>query len=284
MRLRRIPEAIEKASYLDGPAGLAGDAVSKVIPAGPLKDALSGTWLGHALHPALTDLPIGFWTSAWVLDLVGGKQSQDAATKLIGLGVLRAVPTAVTGASDWSDTTGGERRTGLVHALSNSVALACYTVSYIERRRGHRTRGLAWGWAGATAASIGGYLGGRLIGGLGVGVDNTAFEAGPREWTYAGPALDLVDDEPRPFDVDGVTVVVVKQGERVAALSDRCTHRGGPLHEGDVDNGCIRCPWHGSTFRLEDGEVERGPATHPQPSYDAQMASGRVSVRRVTRA
>lgn len=282
MKLRRFPEAVESATLLDAPAKALAGAVGQAIPAGPVKDALSGTWLGHAFHPLLTDLPIGFWTSAWVLDHVGGKRSAPAARTLVALGILAAVPTAVTGASDWADTAGKERRVGLVHAAANTVALSAYVVSYVQRRRGHRGKGILWGWVGAGAASIGGHLGGHLIEAMGIGVDHTTFEAGPSEWTAAGSALDLQEGRPIVVRADGVDVVVVQEGDRLLALSDRCTHRGGPLHEGRIEGGCIVCPWHDSAFRLEDGEIERGPAALPQPRYEARVRDGVVEVRQHT--
>lgn len=279
MQLRRIPDAVESAAFLDGPADALMGAVSKAIPAGPLKDALSGTWLGHALHPVLTDLPIGFWTSAWMLDLIGGKRSANAARMLVGLGIASAVPTAVTGASDWADTAAPEKRVGLVHATANSIALACYVVSFVHRVRGRRGKGVLWGWYGAVAATVGGALGGHLVNALGIGVDNTVFDSAPKEWTAAGSALDLAEGRPVAVTANGVDVVIVQEGDRLLALADRCTHRGGPLHEGDVVLGCIECPWHRSRFRLEDGEVEQGPATRPQPRYEARIVEGVVEVR-----
>ena len=279
MHPRRIPNVVESAAFLDGPADALMAAVSRAIPAGPVKDAVSGTWLGHALHPVLTDLPIGFWTSAWMLDLIGGKRSANAARMLVGLGIASAVPTAVTGASDWADTAAPEKRVGLVHAAANSVALACYIVSFVHRVRGRRAKGVLWGWFGAGAATAGGALGGHLVQSLGIGVDNTVFERAPKEWTAAGRAHDLVEGEPALVSADGVDVVIVQEGDRLLALADRCSHRGGPLHEGDVVLGCLECPWHQSRFRLEDGEVAQGPAVHPQPRYEARIVDGVVEVR-----
>jgi nitrite reductase/ring-hydroxylating ferredoxin subunit/uncharacterized membrane protein len=280
MELRRLPDAVESAAFLDAPADALMGAVSKAIPSGPLKDLVSGTWLGHPLHPALTDLPIGFWTSAWMLDLIGGKRSANAARMLVGLGIASAVPTAISGASDWADTAAPEKRVGLVHAAANSVALACYVVSFVHRVRGRRAKGVLWGWLGAGAATVGGALGGHLVDALGIGVDNTAFDAGPSGWTAAGSAMDLQEGRPVKVSADGVDVLVVREGDRLLALADRCSHRGGPLHEGDVVLGCIECPWHQSRFRLEDGEVAQGPATRPQPRYDARVVDGVVEVRR----
>jgi len=117
---------------------------------------------GHALHPVLTDLPIGFWTSATVLDLVGGKQSRPAATRLLALGLLAAVPTAVTGLAEFEATGQREKRVGVLHAASNSVALACYVSSLSARRNDRHTRGVLLALAGSGATGVSGYLGGHL--------------------------------------------------------------------------------------------------------------------------
>jgi nitrite reductase/ring-hydroxylating ferredoxin subunit/uncharacterized membrane protein len=283
MQLRRIPDAIESVELLDAPADALMGAVNKDVPAGPVKDLLSGTWLGHALHPMLTDLPIGFWTSAWMLDLLGGKRMANAARLLVGLGIASAVPTAVTGATDWADTAAPEKRVGLVHATANSIALVAYIVSFVHRTRGRRTKGIAWGWIGAGAATVGGALGGHLVNALGIGVDNTVFDKGPEEWTAAGSALDLLEGRPVTVSADGVDVLVVREGDRLLALADRCSHRGGPLHEGELVVGCIECPWHQSRFRLADGEIDRGPAVRPQPTYEARISEEVVEVRRSPR-
>jgi len=126
---------------------------------------------GHPLHPVLTDLPIGFWTSAWVLDLVGGERHAPSATLLTGLGVLSVVPTAATGAADWRSLDRRSKRLGLVHAAANVTATALYTASWLARRRGERRRGLWLGHAGAAAATLGGALGGELVFRRGAGVE-----------------------------------------------------------------------------------------------------------------
>lgn len=280
MRLRRLPELAEGAEALDAPGDALSTVVSRLVPPGPLKDALSGTWLGHALHPVMTDLPIGFWTSSLMVDLFGGRRGDAAARKLVGWGVVAALPTAAAGLSDWADTAGGEKRVGVVHAMANSVALACYSASWLARRKGRRGAGVVLGVAGGAAATVGGYLGGHLVNGLGVGVDNTAFEDGPQEWTPVGGADQLEAGRPLAVDAGGVRVLVVQEGEDLYGLSDRCTHRGGPLHEGEVADGCVSCPWHGSVFRLRDGEVTRGPAALPQPRYEVRVREGRLEVRR----
>ena len=128
-----------------------------------------------------------------------------------------------------------------------------------------------------TAAS--GWLGGHLAYAQGVGVDTTVFELLPTEWTDLC-GLDEVSDKPTRHDVTGVPVVVYRSGSDLVALADRCTHRGGPLHEGSVDSaGCITCPWHGSTFDTA-GRVTSGPATRPQPALEVRVENGRIQVRR----
>ena len=146
--LERVVEQIEQATGLDPAADRVHDVVAQAIPNGPRKDFLSGTWLGHSLHPMLTDLPIGCWTSAFVLDIVGGKKSRPAAQLLVGLGVLSSLPTAASGAADSSDTGGESRRVGLVHAAANTSAVVLYAWSWKARRQSHHARGVALGFLG----------------------------------------------------------------------------------------------------------------------------------------
>jgi nitrite reductase/ring-hydroxylating ferredoxin subunit/uncharacterized membrane protein len=260
--------------------------VSGVLGNGTVKDVLSGTWLGHPLHPMLTDLPIGFWTSSFMLDLVGGKRGAAASKRLIALGILSAVPTAASGLSDWSDTIGEDRRIGTVHAVANSVGLSLYTWSWFARRGGRRKAGVALGLLGATAASAGGYLGGHLVYRQGVGADRNAWKRGDQDWVDVADDLALADGNPLVVKVGDDDVLLAKTPAGVvAAISNVCGHAGGPLNEGEFDaEGCVTCPWHGSVFRLADGHVVHGPATGHQPRYEVRSAGGRLAVRRVRSA
>ncbi len=231
------------------------------------------------MHPVLTDLPIGFWTSAFTLDLIGGRRSRAAVQRLVGLGVLCALPTAASGAADWSDTTGKARRVGLVHAALNTTAIACFTASWFARRRGRNGRGVLYGLAGSAVATGGGFFGGHLVQRLGMGVDHTTFDDLPEEWTPTLPAAAWTDATPRRVEVGGTAIVVVSEEGSWHALVARCTHAGGPLDEGSVHDGCIECPWHGSRFRLRDGSVARGPAFAPQPVVDVRLRNEIVEVR-----
>ena len=279
MVLYEMTKRLEKQKGLDGAAKMVGNFVGKVLPPGSAKDALSGTWLGHTLHPVLTDLPIGAWTSATALDLVGGEESEEAARRLIGLGILASVPTALSGLADYSDTMGEERRVGFTHAVFNVAALALFTASYGARRNGSSMKGKGLALLGMGAASAGAYLGGHLSLDMGVGVDHTAYESGPGEWTPTVPESELEEGTATKVEVDGVDIFLTRYGGRVCALSDRCTHAGGPLNEGTIQGGTVQCPWHGSVFSLEDGSVEQGPARAPQPAYETRVVEGRVEVR-----
>jgi nitrite reductase/ring-hydroxylating ferredoxin subunit/uncharacterized membrane protein len=275
-------ERIEEISALDAPAKAIGKAVRGALPGGAAKDALSGTWLGHALHPLLTDVVIGSWTSALVLDLIGGRDSQGAAEKLIAVGLASAPPTFITGWSDWSDTEAGSdavRRTGIVHAVSNGTGAVAMIASLRARRRGDTGRGKLWGLVGMGALGLGGWLGAHLSYSLGVGVDTTVLDQELADWEPALPEADLAEGEPRQAVVGGRSVLLVRQNGRVHALAGRCAHRGGPLHKGELGDGTITCPWHGSCFRLEDGSVQRGPSAYPQPTFETRVLDGTIQVR-----
>lgn len=167
---RRLGPWLEGAEEIDMLAGPLHRFVATLITRGAVKDGLHGVWLGHALHPVLTDLPIGFWTSGFVLDLFGGRRAEGAADALTALGVLTALPTAAAGLADWSDLDRPVRRTGTVHAAANVLATVLYLFSCVARLRGDRSRGVALGIAGATAATLGGFLGGHLVFRRGAGV------------------------------------------------------------------------------------------------------------------
>lgn len=279
--VRGLVDRLAATECLDKIAKPVAAKVSDVIGHGVLKDALSGTWLGHPLHPMLTDLPIGFWTSSFMLDVVGGKAGRRASKRLLGLGILSALPTAAAGLSDWSDSLGEERRIGTAHAIGNVAALTLYGLSWRARSKGSWGKGVALGFLGAGAASAGGYLGGHLVSRMGVGVDRNAWTEPVADWTDVGEHVAVHDGEHRVATAGDDSVLVVRRGVDVVAISNVCGHAGGPLDEGHFDDrGCVTCPWHASVFRLEDGHVVHGPATGHQPAYDVRADADRLSVRR----
>lgn len=277
-----LVERIHEAEALDAVAEPLANLVARAIPHGPVKDILSGTWLGHPLHPILTDVAIGSWTSAFVIDAVGREGSEAVADTLVGVGVVSALPTALAGLADWSDLTGEQRRVGLVHAAANMVAVGCYGLSWLSRRKGNRHRGVALGLAGATVATVGGYLGAHLSYRLGVNVDRNAWQPSPPEWVDTVDDSELAAGTPVAALAGAMEVMLVRRGSTIHAIGDVCGHAGGPLHEGELDGECITCPWHTSTFRLSDGAAVHGPATAPQPGFDTRVQAGKVQVRRRT--
>jgi nitrite reductase/ring-hydroxylating ferredoxin subunit/uncharacterized membrane protein len=274
-----LVDQIASAGQLDQLTAPLAKLVGRATRTDAVKNALSGNWLGHQLHPLLTDVTIGAWVSVPVVDLVGGRRGADAARLLTGFGILSAVPTAASGLSDWSETYGSEMRIGLVHAVGNVAGLALQIGSYAARVRGRRGRAAVLSLAGLGVASAAGYLGGHLVFAQGVGVSHTAFEHGTSDWTDVGDAGTLEDSTPLRVDAAGTPVVVVRTGERLFALSATCAHAGGPLDEGEIVDGCLRCPWHQSMFRLDDGRAVRGPATIGQPVWQARIEAGRLEVR-----
>ncbi|GLJ61641.1 hypothetical protein GCM10017576_17710 [Microbacterium barkeri] len=275
-----LVERIGKAKELDGIVEKVSGWVAAVTKAAPVKNALSGSWLGHQLHPVLTDLPIGAWGAATALDLLGGEDSAEASRKLVGLGLVASAPTALAGAADWSDTYGPDKRVGLVHAATNGTASVLQAASWLARRRGHRGVGVALSLVAVSVTLASAYLGGHLSYVKGIGVNHTAFQKTTRKWNDVA-----ADDEIREGELNRVTVgdtplLLVRQRGELHALSATCTHAGGPLDEGKLDpSGCVTCPWHGSRFRLDDGSVDRGPASVPQPRWEVRVDDGRVLVR-----
>lgn len=285
-RARTLTDALERATALDAPAQLVAKRLRRLLGVQKVKDAISGTWLGHPVHPPLTDVVIGCLTAVSVLDVLAPGIGDRAARRLITVGLAASLPAAVTGFSDWADTElsePGVRRVGLVHSEANLVGLLLYCGSLLARRRGARTKGVFFAFAGGGVLAGSGYLGGHLAYVRGVGVNQTVFDAGPQDWTAVGSSADLADGKPHSWDADGAPVLVVRDGERTYAIHDRCSHRGCSLSEGPLDGTVITCPCHGSQFDVRDGALLRGPAIVGQPAFDVRAVDGRVEVRRPPR-
>ena len=283
--LHLLAQRLEGLSALDMPGQKIAKTVRSTLGPGTLKDLLSGTALGHALHPILTDVVVGSWTSAMVLDLIGGKESQKGVERLIAVGIAAYPVTALTGITDWSDAEpadDGVRRVGLIHAATNSVGLAFFSASLRARRRGDLGRGKALALAGGGALTAGGWLGGHLSYVQGVGVDQTTFDPGPTEWTRALDASEVAEGAIATAVVGDTPVMLHRSGGQVSALHDRCSHRGCLLSTGEVSDGIVECPCHGSRFSMADGTVVRGPATTGQPAFDVRERAGALEVRRRT--
>jgi nitrite reductase/ring-hydroxylating ferredoxin subunit len=168
-----------------------------------------------------------------------------------------------------------------VHALTNITATTCFGMSWRARRKGRYGRGVTWSLLGGLLATGGATLGGHLVYRTGTGVDTTAFDERPSDWTTpSGPPRPLAGGA-SVLEVGVHKVLVSHGGERYEwhGIDARCTHRGGPLDEGAIEDGCVTCPWHQSRFRLDDGHVVHGPATAPEPRYDVEERDGELVVR-----
>ncbi|MBV8522995.1 MAG: Rieske 2Fe-2S domain-containing protein [Acetobacteraceae bacterium] len=249
----------------------------------PVRNALHGTWLGHPVHVVLTDVPIGSWTAAIVFDALSMSGSRKpleyAAEASITVGLLGAVASAVTGLNDWAEVDGKPRRVGLMHGLLNLGAASLFLGSLIARKRRSRSSGKGLAVLGYVLATAAAKLGGTLVYEHRLGVDHSCEQPLPNDFLPVMNDSDLPENKPTRATANGTHVLLVKQNGRVLALAETCSHLGGPLSEGKLEDCTIRCPWHGSRFSLETGEVIDGPAVHPQTRLDATIRDGNIEVR-----
>ncbi|HEX6952905.1 MAG TPA: Rieske (2Fe-2S) protein [Gaiellaceae bacterium] len=273
--LRLTKQVADLAEPLDEVSEPVQEAV-KAVPK-PVRDVLDGVWFGNPLHPALTDVPIGAWTAAFALDLVGS----EAADGALAVGILGAVPAALTGLNDWSHLKDDAKRIGTVHALVNTAGLTLNVLSLAARRGGMRKTGRLLSMAAYGGSLFAAHLGGHLSFGLGVRVNRTAFESPRDRYAPVCDESDLNGGKLVGVELEGEAVVVSRSEEsgEVCAISATCSHLGGPLDQGKRDGDTVVCPWHGSRFDLCSGEVRGGPAVYPQPRYEARLRSGKVEIR-----
>ena len=270
----RLISRLEQDSSLDA-AVSAGQRVARLIRPGKVRDALHGVWLGHPVHPTLVQAATGAWLSASILDLTGA--DEKAARRLVAAGIGAAVPAALAGAADWSEQHEQQMRVGVIHAAGNITALGLYAASLAQRGpRAARLLRLAGLAAVSASGLLGGHISFRLAGGANHAEDVPHLvEPG---WQHLMLASDLPEGKPvRPL-LGEVPVVAVRAGGAVYVLADRCSHMSGPLSDGELADGCLTCPWHGSVFRIADGSVARGPATAPQPAFETREAGGAIQV------
>jgi nitrite reductase/ring-hydroxylating ferredoxin subunit/uncharacterized membrane protein len=242
-----------------------------------------GRWVGHPLHPALSDLPIGLWTGAMVLDATDrsppGRPGIDAVGMLSAAGILAAGATALTGLTDWTVSNEQDRRVGLFHGLLNTVALGLQCAALGTRMAGHRGTARALGAASLTVTAAAGYLGGHLVFTKGMMVSRVAWDTGPRRWTRALADADLPDDSATAVEAEGRQIMLYRHRGRLYAIDNICSHAGGLLSRGPVADLTVTCPLHGSRFALADGCISRGPASQPQPVLPTRIRNGWIEVR-----
>jgi nitrite reductase/ring-hydroxylating ferredoxin subunit len=265
----------EKA--LDAVAGATIARFGKAV-----KNFLHGTWLGHPLHPAVVTVPMGALTVTSMLDAMevatGTEKYAPGADAALALGLGASTLAAASGLADWSKSNGVARRVGVLHAVCNGGATTLYLASWALRRRGQRSSAAGFGFLGWLLLMAGGWLGGSMSYHHKLGVDS-AERNGPPDFQPVFPESELPENEPHRVDLDGVGVLVVKQHGKIFAIGEKCAHLGGPLSEGKLEDGAIRCPWHDSKFRLSDGQVLEGPSAYSQPCFEARVNNGQVEIR-----
>ncbi|MBF6591548.1 MAG: Rieske 2Fe-2S domain-containing protein [Ktedonobacterales bacterium] len=254
-----------------------------------LKSWLNGTWLGHPLHPVITDVPIAAWVLTALFDILWLMAPHANSWAIRGaeaaaiVGVLAALGAFATGATDWSDTYGAERSTGLIHGLLMTTAILLYGISSGLRLAvpsGQSILAALVGFGGLVVVSVGAYFGGHLVFRFATGVNHTVSEPFVEHFEPVIALADLPENTLRRVVASGAPVVLLRLGERISAIGATCTHAGGPLDEGTPQGDVVQCPWHSSRFRMRDGHVLTGPATIAAPRYDVRVRDGQVEVKR----
>ena len=252
----------------------------------PLRDLAQGRWLGHPLHAAITDIPIGLLLGSVILNLIG--QSTAADITLVGT-ILFMVAAAVSGLADYSETDGLARTRATLHGTLMTVALLVLIVSAVIRAGApaDRTVPIVLSIIGFLIVTAGAFVGGDVVYVAGNMVSRHAFRGAGTKWIRldTGTVADLAqlpEATPTKMRAGSNDLVVVRVGDTVHAMHDVCAHAGGPLHEGRVVDGCVECPWHASRFRLTDGLAKQGPTVYDQPAYEIRSAeAGGYEVRRM---
>lgn len=277
---RNVNRILDTWHFGTGIADVYSAVSRRVIRPRLLRSLLHGTWLGHPLHPLLTDLPVGALTVALVLDVLDINDGANWAT-LIGFAGLLAA--ALAGMVDLDETSGKARQYGGLHAGSMFVATVFYLFSVLIRfgvMPGEPVYAIGTAAAGYVFILLGAYIGGDLVFAFGNMVDRHAWRGGGATWA-ALDVTEVPERTPTRAKAGAQALVLVREGERISAMHDVCSHAGCSLSEGTVVGDTIQCPCHGSRFRLADGGVVAGPATFDQPAYEVRRAEGKLEVRRI---
>jgi nitrite reductase/ring-hydroxylating ferredoxin subunit/uncharacterized membrane protein len=287
---------VRDAKWLDGFAAFFGAVVGglyKIPGMRPLKSALHGTWpLHHPLHPAVTDLTIGGYTAMLAMDVLYLMTKESgllhAADFLLVGAFITSLVSIVSGLTDWNETYGEERRTGMLHGLLMVVATVLFVASLVMRLNGGldaRTTAIVVSTLGWLVMIVSSYLGGEMVFGYGTEVNRQAWTETPTKWERLEVAAGGLDDR-KPVvgkTKKGFDVFVVKLDGTIYAMGNTCTHAGGPLNEGKwvgADKCEIECPWHASRFCVKDGDAKGGPATFGEPRFETRVnESGFVEVK-----
>jgi nitrite reductase/ring-hydroxylating ferredoxin subunit/uncharacterized membrane protein len=288
-----VAELVEQQTWTDQYAVAVQDWILKLFGqpgqfGRRVKDILNGTWLGHALHPVLTDIPVGAWTCTMLFDMLWLNDEQEttakAAEDTLLFGLLGAVGTAITGAADWSDQIDTDRRIGFIHGALNVSGALVNTASFALRKLGLKQAGIALSTVSYVTLFFTAYLGGELSFAKGIGVNHDAFEGGSNDFVPVMNENDLVEGKLTRVNAGGIPAVLLKQDGKLYAIGAVCTHMGGPLDEGTVENCIVTCPWHGSQFNMSDGSVVTSPAVYAEPNFAVRIRDGKIELRRLDHA
>ncbi|MGF1505856.1 MAG: Rieske 2Fe-2S domain-containing protein [Chloroflexi bacterium] len=246
-------------------------------------DLLHGTWLGHPLHPLLTDMTVGSWTLSTLFDVLGLLGSDDdfahkAADTLVNLGLVAAVPTILSGLADYSAIKRDAVKTGIVHGMANGTAFVMFLFSMWARKGKNRALAILFSLVGLAFMTLGAYLGGDLAYRKKVGVNHAESVERPAAWLDVMPAENLPPGQKARVEVAGYPVLLYRHDDIIHAIGAVCSHAGGPLEQGMISEDCVTCPWHASVFDLRDGSIVHGPAVYPQPDYHARIHEGSIQI------
>ena len=252
-------------------------------PTRKLADFFHGTWLGHPLHPVLTDFTIGAWATGSMFDWAGHLLDSDELRRtgdhLAVAGTISAVPTAISGIVDYSTFPEASAAPVTWHAVLNVVNFGLFLASVRERRRGNHTRGAVLSGIGLALTCVSAWLGGALVYKYKVGVNHADEFEKPKQWTPLMDAKDLHEGKKQRVDFEGKPVFIYRRGEEIFAIGATCSHAGGPLDKGKMMGSCVQCPWHDSVFDMREGHIVHGPATQPQPAFETRIRGGKVEIR-----
>lgn len=286
---RIVNRLVDSQRWLDPLAGGLQKAIGGLYkglggPGRALKTFLHGTWLGHPLHPVITDIPLGAWTLAILFDVIwlikGTHGWVSAADVTVAIGLLAAIGAAITGYTDWNETFDRERRVGLAHGLLNTTAIVFYLVSLIIRLSGSgRVIAIILALVGYAFLTSAAFLGGELVFSIGTGVNHHAFQHQPSDFTSVLPVAELAEGKLQKAMAGETPVLLYKAAGKICAIGETCSHAGGPLSEGKLDGNDVICPWHASRFDVCSGAVKGGPATISQVQYETRVQNGRIEVR-----
>ena len=289
-RERTFDRVLRRQGWLDP----VGETIQKAVgafydslgaPGKSLKDLMHGTTvLGHPLHPAITDLPIGAWSVGVLADwlfVTTGRVPAVAGDLGLAIGVAAAIVAAMTGYTDHHETVGHGRRAATVHGLTMTVVVVIELVSMGMRlwAPDMRTGAIVLATGAWLLAVVGGYVGGHLTFAMGTVVNHNAFFEGPMEFVRVGSREDFPEGEMRRVEAEGLPVVIMRREGLLHAIGAVCSHAGGPLQEGKLAGEVVTCPWHSSRFRFGDGKVVGGPATFDQPPLVVRERGGAVEVK-----